>query len=98
LAITSPTSGGRSVGIVRLWTQTMEFFFYIYICIYISGIISSVNDVEGRCSLTFVPHWDIGVLCNVHHSPAITAIVRPEHDAALYFHFIHYEHNKYSLL
>jgi hypothetical protein len=27
LAITSPTSGGRSFGIVRLWTQRMEFFF-----------------------------------------------------------------------
>jgi hypothetical protein len=27
LAITSPTSGGRSVGIVRSRTQTMEFFF-----------------------------------------------------------------------
>jgi hypothetical protein len=25
LAITSPASGGRSVGIVRLRTQTMEF-------------------------------------------------------------------------
>jgi hypothetical protein len=28
LAITSPRSGGRSVGIVRSRTQTMEFFFY----------------------------------------------------------------------
>jgi hypothetical protein len=27
LAITSPTSGGRSVCIVRSRTQTMEFFF-----------------------------------------------------------------------
>jgi hypothetical protein len=27
LALTSPTSGGRSVGIVRLRTQAMEFFF-----------------------------------------------------------------------
>jgi hypothetical protein len=27
LAITSPTSGGRSVGIVRSRTQTMEFKF-----------------------------------------------------------------------
>jgi hypothetical protein len=27
--ITSPTSGGRSVGVVRSRTQTMEFFFYI---------------------------------------------------------------------
>jgi hypothetical protein len=31
LATTSPRSGGRSVGIVRSRTQTMEFFF-IYIC------------------------------------------------------------------
>jgi hypothetical protein len=28
LALTSPTSGGRSVGIVRSRTQTMEFFFF----------------------------------------------------------------------
>jgi hypothetical protein len=27
LALTSPTSGGRSVGIVRSRTQTMELFF-----------------------------------------------------------------------
>jgi hypothetical protein len=30
LAMTSPTSGGRSVGIVRLRTQTMEF---VYFCV-----------------------------------------------------------------
>jgi hypothetical protein len=29
LAITSPTSGGRSVGLVRSRTQTMEFSFLI---------------------------------------------------------------------
>jgi hypothetical protein len=29
LAITTPTSGGRSVGIVRSRTQTMEFFFLL---------------------------------------------------------------------
>jgi hypothetical protein len=28
LAITSPTSGGHSVSIVRSQTQTMEFFFF----------------------------------------------------------------------
>jgi hypothetical protein len=33
-AITLPTSGGRSVGIVRSRTQTMEFMYYIYIYIY----------------------------------------------------------------
>jgi hypothetical protein len=27
LALTSPTSGSRSVGIVRSWTQATEFFF-----------------------------------------------------------------------
>jgi hypothetical protein len=37
LAITSPTSGGRSVGIVRSRTQTMEFFFIIGIW---QGVIS----------------------------------------------------------
>jgi hypothetical protein len=31
LAITSQTRGGRSVGIVRLRTQTMESYIYIYI-------------------------------------------------------------------
>jgi hypothetical protein len=29
LAITSPTGGGRSVGIVRSRTQTVEFFYYL---------------------------------------------------------------------
>jgi hypothetical protein len=31
LAITSPTSGGRSVGVVHSRTQTMEFFIIIFI-------------------------------------------------------------------
>ena len=40
LALTSPTGGGRSVGIVRSRTKATEYFFkyiyiYIYICIYI---------------------------------------------------------------
>jgi hypothetical protein len=30
LAIASPTSGGRSVGIVRSRTQAMEFFFFFF--------------------------------------------------------------------
>jgi hypothetical protein len=30
LALTSPTNGGRSVGIVRLWTEVMEFFLIFY--------------------------------------------------------------------
>jgi hypothetical protein len=38
LAITSPTSGGRLVGIVRSWTQTMEFnnvCVCVCVCVYI---------------------------------------------------------------
>jgi hypothetical protein len=34
LAITSPTSGGRSVGIVRSRTQTMEFSFSFYMSLW----------------------------------------------------------------
>jgi hypothetical protein len=30
LALTSPTSGGRSVGIVRSWTQATEFFVLFF--------------------------------------------------------------------
>jgi hypothetical protein len=33
LALTSPTSGGRSVGIVRLRTKTTEFIIYLFIII-----------------------------------------------------------------
>jgi NADH:ubiquinone oxidoreductase subunit 4 (subunit M) len=47
LAITSPTSGGRSVGIVRSRIQTMEFSFFLiayssvaHIGIVIGGIIT----------------------------------------------------------
>jgi hypothetical protein len=32
LALTSPTSGGRSVGIVRLWAKATEFVFAVSIC------------------------------------------------------------------
>jgi hypothetical protein len=46
LAITSPTSGGRSVGIVRLWTQTMEFSFFFlelygfFVCVLLCSAVS----------------------------------------------------------
>jgi hypothetical protein len=59
LALTSPAVCGRSVGIVRLWTKTMEFFFikdwyltyfmctFNYIGFFIfKGIISAVESVE----------------------------------------------------
>jgi hypothetical protein len=40
LAITSPTSGGRSVGIVHSRTQTMDFSFFLYIYTYYTYCIS----------------------------------------------------------
>jgi hypothetical protein len=30
LALTSPTGGGRSFGIVRLWTKTTEFVLFVF--------------------------------------------------------------------
>jgi hypothetical protein len=35
LALTSPSSGGRSVDIARSWTQATGFYTYIYIYMYI---------------------------------------------------------------
>jgi hypothetical protein len=40
LAITSPTSGGRSVGIVRSRAQTMEFSFSLMLCTYVFSLLS----------------------------------------------------------
>jgi hypothetical protein len=37
LAITSPTSGGRSVGVVRSRTQAMEFFLIYLVKIAVSS-------------------------------------------------------------
>jgi hypothetical protein len=58
LALTSPTSGGRSVGIVRSWTQTTEFSLVCpsvlntkpeehYICTHLQSVITKLRKVEG---------------------------------------------------
>jgi hypothetical protein len=46
---TLPRSGGRSVGIVRSQTQTMEFFFFydIVMALCSGSIISAVRSEEG---------------------------------------------------
>jgi hypothetical protein len=54
LAITSPTSGGRLVGIVRSLTQTMEFFrmllLFLSICIVYmgNGFFAVVSNVRAK--------------------------------------------------
>jgi hypothetical protein len=48
LAITSPTSGDRSVGIVRSRTQTMEFFF-----LFMRDTSSVSMSSQGHCRLVY---------------------------------------------
>ena len=43
LALTSPTGGGRSAGIVRSRTKATKFKFNIYIYIYIYAFLFSYN-------------------------------------------------------
>jgi hypothetical protein len=43
LALTSPTSGGRSVGIVRLRTQAMEFV----VCLFV-GVMFNWSSTEAN--------------------------------------------------
>jgi hypothetical protein len=44
LAITSPTSGGRSVGIVRSRIQTMEF---VFVCFFLKEEMKRRDDQKG---------------------------------------------------
>jgi t-SNARE complex subunit (syntaxin) len=50
LALTSPTHGGRSVGIVRSWTKATELFIIIIIVIIIIIIVvvvfSAVSEIS----------------------------------------------------
>jgi hypothetical protein len=50
LALTSPISGGRSVGIVRLRTQAMEFSF-----LYVHFVASPFLKLANSLSVGFVP-------------------------------------------
>jgi hypothetical protein len=43
LALTSPTSGGRSVGIVRLRTTATKFSFFINYTENVSGLLKNIN-------------------------------------------------------
>jgi hypothetical protein len=43
LAITSPTRGGRSVGIVRSRTQTMEFSFLLFLMVFTCHIFWTLS-------------------------------------------------------
>jgi hypothetical protein len=53
LAITSPTSSGRSVGIVRSWTQTMEFVCLFALLRYTTRLWARRLGFESRQSKVF---------------------------------------------
>jgi hypothetical protein len=46
LALTSPTSGGRSVGIVRLRTEATEFVLFLFFVLLHSVDMGDVADVS----------------------------------------------------
>jgi hypothetical protein len=52
LALTSPTSGGRSVGIVRLRTKGHGVFFLVFI---LSGVILSPLGIAATTGLLYQP-------------------------------------------
>jgi hypothetical protein len=67
LAITSPTSGGRSIGIVRPQTQTMElgflFFFLIYGGLYNCKLVIcktyDLRHVSNHCGTSVILQCDV---------------------------------------
>jgi hypothetical protein len=69
LSLTSLTSGGRSVGIVRLWTAATEFFIFPLFSVipYIFVVAFSVNEQDisnynfGSLMLFF---WVYSIICN----------------------------------
>jgi hypothetical protein len=44
LALTSPTSGGLSVGIVHSRTQTTEFVCFLYCCTIVTNLKNELNE------------------------------------------------------
>ena len=60
LALTSPTGGGRSIGIVRVRTKATEFSLYIYIYIYTEPylILHSIPDQSMWGLWRIEWHWD----------------------------------------
>jgi hypothetical protein len=51
LALTSPTSGGRSVGIVRSRTQTMEFVCLRYLALKKETSCNSLSEIRRKGTL-----------------------------------------------
>jgi hypothetical protein len=66
LAITSPTSGGRSVGMVRSRTQTMEFYIYIYICVWVCVCVCFFVYVCARARKHLKTSWFLYVPARSH--------------------------------
>jgi hypothetical protein len=52
LELTSPTGGGRSVGIVRSRTKATEFFYiYIYMCVCVCVCVCNISSLRVNTSV-----------------------------------------------
>jgi hypothetical protein len=89
LALTSPTSGGRSVGIVRSRTKAMEFSFYIK---YSFRTLEMTNLIEllqfacnraGDCELTIKSDCELKKLSISRHNAHL--YTTPNHFCSLEF-------------
>jgi hypothetical protein len=62
LALTSPTSGGRSVGIVRSRTQTTEVFFSFLELMVQMFPMASERQFDHICYMFYIDLYDLTVL------------------------------------
>jgi hypothetical protein len=74
LALTSPTSGGRSVGVVRSWTQATEFSLVLET--FIELCLSTCDSVGFQfVARTFLPNLSAHVcLATWHRSVTVRAV------------------------
>ena len=56
LALTSPTGGGRSVGIVRLRTKATEFFFLVHLVGFIIRMYHDARSSERQIHILHLEH------------------------------------------
>jgi hypothetical protein len=64
LAITLPTSGGRSVSIVRSRTQTMEFFLFCFYFVWIDCLAKQLEPT-GVCYEEQVVSFKLETFLNI---------------------------------
>jgi hypothetical protein len=64
MAITSPTSGCRSVDIFRLRTQAMEFSFFLYLGVFLRSLL--IFYFDGNIYRTVGIERNLALICNIN--------------------------------